>query len=36
MKLFYRVLMHLLMAIVVVLSGWAIVFYGGIMDEIND
>ena len=36
MKLFYKVLMHLLMAIVVVLSGWAIVFYGGIMDEIND
>lgn len=36
MKLFYRVLMHLLVGIVVVLSGWAIVFYWGIMEEIND
>lgn len=36
MKLFNRVLMHLLVGIVVVLSGWAVVFYLGIMEEIND
>lgn len=36
MKLFYRVLMHLLVGIVVVLSGWAVVFYLGILEEIND
>ena len=36
MKLFYRVLMHLLAGIVVVLIGWAVVFYMGIMEEIND
>lgn len=36
MKLFYRVLMHLLAGIVVILSGWAVVFYLGMMQEIND
>lgn len=36
MKLFYRVLSHLLLSIMLVLIGWAVVFYGGIMDEIND
>lgn len=36
MKLFYRVLMHLLTGIVLVLAGWAVVFYMGIMEEIND
>ena len=36
MKLFYRVLMHLLVGIVVILVGWAVVFYMGIMEEIND
>ena len=36
MKLFYRVLMHLLVGIVVILVGWAVVFYLGIMEEIND
>ena len=36
MKLFYRVLMHLLVGIVVILIGWAVVFYMGIMEEIND
>lgn len=36
MKLFYRVLMHLLVAVTVVLTGWGVVFYGGIMEEIND
>ena len=36
MKLFYRVLMHLLVGIVVTLVGWAVVFYMGIMEEIND
>ena len=36
MKLFYRVLMHLLVGIFVVLLGWAMVFYVAIMDEIND
>ena len=36
MKLFYRVLIHLLIGIVVVLSGWAVCFYFAIVDEIND
>lgn len=36
MKLFYRVLMHLLVGIFVVLMGWAVVFYMGIMIEITD
>lgn len=36
MKLFYRVLLHLLAGILVVLSGWAVVFYMGILEEIND
>lgn len=36
MKLFYRVLIHLLIGIIVVLSGWAIIFYWGIMSEVND
>lgn len=36
MKLFYRVLIHLLLGIFVVLLGWAVVFYMGIMDEITD
>lgn len=36
MKLFYRVLIHLLVGIFVVLSGWAMVFYMGIMEEITD
>lgn len=36
MKLFYRVLLHLLTGIFVVLSGWAVVFYMGILEEIND
>ncbi len=36
MKLFYRVLIHLLVGIAVVLSGWAVVFYLGIMSEVND
>jgi len=36
MKLFYRVLIHLLLGILVVLTGWAVVFYVGIMNEITD
>lgn len=36
MKLFYRVLIHLLTGILVVLSGWAVCFYIAIVDEIND
>ncbi len=36
MKLFHRVLIHLLVSIFVVFLGWAIVFYQGIMGEIND
>ena len=36
MKLFYRVLIHLLVGIFVVLLGWAAVFYMGMMEEIND
>lgn len=36
MKLFYRVLIHLMTGVFIVLSGWAIVFYMGIMAEIND
>lgn len=36
MKLFYRVLVHLLAGIFVVLLGWAVVFYWGVMEEVND
>jgi signal transduction histidine kinase len=36
MKLFNQVLSHLLLGVVVVLFGWAICFYMGIMEEIND
>ena len=36
MKLFYRVLIHLLTGILVVLSAWAVCFYIAIVDEIND
>ena len=36
MKLFNRVLIHLLLGILVILLGWALVFYGCIVDEIND
>ena len=36
MKLFYRVLIHLLGGILVVLSGWAFVFYWSMMQEVND
>lgn len=36
MKLFYRVLIHLLGGILLVLSGWAFVFYWGMMQEVND
>ncbi len=36
MKLFYRVLIHLLVGIFVVLLGWAIWFYTSIMEEVND
>ena len=36
MKLFYRVLIHLLTGILVALSGWAVCFYFAIVDEIND
>lgn len=36
MKLFNRVLIHLLLGIMVVLLGWAMFFYWGIMDEITD
>lgn len=36
MKLFYRVLINLLLGIFVILLGWAMVFYMGIMEEIND
>ena len=36
MKLFNQVLSHLLLGVVVVLFGWAIFFYMGIMEEIND
>lgn len=36
MKLFKQVLVHLLVGIIVVLSGWAVVFYLGILEEIND
>lgn len=36
MKLFYKVLIHLLVGIAIVLSGWAVVFYLGIMSEVND
>ena len=36
MKLFYRVLIHLLVGILIVLSGWAVLFYWGMMEEVND
>ena len=36
MKLFYRVLIHLLIGIVLVLSAWAFVFYWGMMEEVTD
>ena len=36
MKLFNRVLIHLLIGIVVILTGWAVCFYAAIVDEIND
>ena len=36
MKLFYRVLINLLIGIFVILLGWAMVFYMGMMEEIND
>ena len=36
MKLFNRVLMHWTVAVLLVFAGWAVVFYGGIMGEIND
>ena len=36
MKLFYRVLINLLVGIFVILLGWAVVFYMGMMEEIND
>ena len=36
MKLFYRVLIHLLTGIMGVISGWAVCFYFAIVDEIND
>ena len=36
MKLFNRVILHLLSDIFVVLLGWAIAFYVSIMDEVND
>ena len=36
MKLFYRVFIHLLGGIFVVLLGWAMVFYMAMLEEIND
>ena len=36
MKLFYRVLIHLLVGILIVFSLWAVVFYWGLMEEVND
>ena len=36
MKLFYRVLIHLLAGIFVVLSAWAFVFYWGLIEDVND
>ena len=36
MKLFYRVLLHLLVGIFFVLAAWAFVFYQGMMEEITD
>lgn len=36
MKLFNSVLIHLLTGIALILVGWAVVFYLGIMEEIND
>ena len=36
MKLFHQVLAHLLLGVVVVLLGWAVCFYMGIVEEIND
>ena len=36
MKLFTRVHIHLLVAVLAVLVGWAVVFYATIVDEITD
>jgi signal transduction histidine kinase len=36
MKLFNRVLIHLLSGIFIILLGWAVFFYLGIMSEVND
>ena len=36
MKLFNRVLVHLLSGIFIILLGWAVFFYLGIMSEVND
>ena len=36
MKLFDRMLKYLLSGVVFVLFGWAVCFYMGIMEEIND
>lgn len=36
MKLFNRVLIHLISGIFIILLGWAVFFYVGIMSEVND
>ena len=36
MKLIYRILLRLSIALSVVLTGWAIYFYAGIVEEVND
>ena len=36
MKLIYRILLHLSVVLSVVLTGWAIYFYAGIVEEVND
>lgn len=36
MKLIYRILLHLSIVLSAVLTGWAIYFYAGIVEEVND
>ena len=36
MKLIYRILLHLSVVLSAVLTGWAIYFYAGIVEEVND
>ena len=36
MKLIYRILIHLSLALPIILAAWGILFYMAIIDEVND